>query len=238
MPDPLSSDLERFGAELCADFLSMFPISGISVSAFPGYAPETSIFASDATSAGINELQLDLGEGPRWGAMHTRRPVLLADAKSDRHAAWPVFAKAILDYGVGAIFVYPLQVGTMDVGFVELYSSTPGPLSTFHHSLALRLADAAAWALLRHLLALAPGDSQDPDHEKSPLSRREVHQATGMVLAQAGTSATSALLLLRAHAFTGGRTVHEGSHDVISRALDFTPHHESGDGAGASTEQN
>lgn len=229
---------ERFAAELCANFLLKLPISGISLSAFPGNVPETSICASDAVSARIDELQFDLGEGPRWEALQTRRPVLLPHVKSDRHSAWPVFAKALLDYDVAAIFVFPLQLGTMDVGVIELYSSTPGALSPAEHSLAIQLADAAAWQLLRHILTDAPGgdsgDGVDPAREMSPLSRREVHQATGMVLAQAGTSATDALLLLRAHAFSQGRTVREVSRDVVSKILDFTP--QRGDDASASVE--
>jgi AmiR/NasT family two-component response regulator len=44
-----------------------------------------------------------------------------------------------------------------------------------------------------------------------------------MILAQAGTSARDALLLMRAHAFARGRTVREVARDVVNRTLDFTP---------------
>jgi hypothetical protein len=37
-------------------------------------------------------------------------------------------------------------------------------------------------------------------------SRREIHQATGMVLAQLNIAVDDAALLLRAHAFASGRT--------------------------------
>ncbi|WP_218711792.1 GAF and ANTAR domain-containing protein [Arthrobacter sp. BF1] len=237
MIEQLPVGLERFGVDLCATFLAQLPISGISMSAFPGHAPETSIFASDAVSARIDELQFDLGEGPRWEALQTRQPVSLPNVKLDGHRDWPVFAKAILDYDVAAIFVFPLQLGAMDIGVIELYSATAGSLSPADHSLALQLSDAAAWQLLRHLLIVPPsgtGDPTDPDRDKSPLSRREIHQATGMVLAQAGTSATDALLLLRAHAFSQGRTVREVSHDVVSKKIDFTP--QGGNSASASVE--
>lgn len=226
MADQLPEGFESFGADLCAVFLATLPISGIAISAFPGHAPETSIFASDAISARIDELQFDLGEGPRWEALRTRNPVLLPHVKSDGHTAWPVFAKAVLDYDVAAMFVFPLLLGAMDVGVIELYSSSPGPLSPVDHAAALQLCDAAAWKLLRHILTAGPGDGngdKDPAPEKSLLSRREVHQATGMVLAQTGLSATNALLLLRAHAFSQGLTVREVARDVVSKELDFTP---------------
>ena len=149
--------------------------------------------ASDAISARIDELQFDLGEGPRWEALRTRKPVLLPNVRLDGHAEWPVFAKAVLNYDVAALFVFPLLLGAMDVGVIELYSSFPGPLSPTDHATAVQLCDAAAWKLLRHILTADPcdgGDGKDPALETSLLSRREVHQATGMVLAQTGLSAT------------------------------------------------
>lgn len=223
MSEDLAPNLERFGRELCAAFRQDLPISGVSVSAFPGHAPETSIFASDTTSARLDELQFDLGEGPRWEAVRTRRPVLLPYVKSDGHAQWPVFAKALLELDVAALFVFPLTLGAIDIGVVELYSTIPGPLSPTDHSTALRRTDDAAWKLLRHILAGVPGDVADPVRDTAIQSRREVHQATGMVLAQTGMTATDSLLLLRAHAFSHGLTVREVARGVVSRNLDFTP---------------
>jgi len=43
-----------------------------------------------------------------------------------------------------------------------------------------------------------------------------------MILAQAGVSATDALLMLRAHAFAQGRSVRDVARDVVARTLDFT----------------
>ena len=93
----------------------------------------------------------------------------------------------------------------------------------FGVSTAVQLADEATWLLLRQLLTINPGDGTDAPADDSPLSRREIHQATGMVLAQAGTSARDALLLMRAYAFAQGRTVRDVARDVVSRSLDFTP---------------
>jgi hypothetical protein len=181
------------------------------------------VCASDAVAARIDELQFDLGEGPRWEALQTRRPVLLPDVRRGPHAAWPVFAESLLELDVSALFVFPLALGALDIGVAELYRSESGPLSPAEQPTALQLADAATWLLLRQLLNLAPGDGTDAPVDDSPLSRREIHQATGMVLAQAGTSARDALLLMRACAFAQGRTVREVARDVVSRGLDLTP---------------
>ncbi len=214
---------EWTGTSLCSQFVKVLPITGASVSVFSGLAPETMICASDAVAARIDELQFDLGEGPRREALRSRTPVLIPHLGTASHSMWPVFAKALANLDVSALFVFPLVLGAMDVGVAELYSSTPGGLSAADQSTAMQLADATTWHLLREILTLVPGEDTDTPQDRSHLSRREVHQATGMVLAQTGRSATDALLLMRAHAFSQGRTVREVARDVVSRRLDFTP---------------
>lgn len=223
MADGAGSLEEGLDTGLCAVFVESLPISGAAISVFSGLAPETMVCASNSVAARIDELQFDLGEGPRWEALQNRRPVLLPDVRKGPHTDWPVFAQSLLELDVAALFVFPLVLGALDVGVVELYSSQPGRLSPAEQSTALELADAATWRLLRQLLTIGPGAGMDASLDGSPLSRREVHQATGMVLAQAGTSARDALLLLRAHAFAQGLTVREVARDVVSRKLDFTP---------------
>ncbi|MFF1384284.1 GAF and ANTAR domain-containing protein [Arthrobacter sp. NPDC058288] len=225
MVDRSCSVTEGLDGSLCNGFLESLPVTGASISVFSGLAPETMVCASNTVSARIDELQFDLGEGPRWEALGTRRPVLLPYVCSGSHPDWPVFAEALRDLDVSALFVFPLVLGAIDIGVVELYSSDAGPLSPADHSTALQLADAATWQLLRQLLTLAPGGGTDAPPDGSPLSRREVHQATGMVLAQTGASATDALVMLRAHAFAQGRTVRDVARDVVAKTLDFTPNY-------------
>jgi hypothetical protein len=214
---------EGLDAGLCKGFVESLAISGAAISVFSGLSPATMVCASDAVAARIDELQFDLGEGPRWEVLQTRRPVLLPDVRRGPHAGWPVFAESLLELDVSALFVFPLVLGALDIGVAELYRSESGPLSQMEQSTALQLADEATWLLLRQLLTLNPGTGTEAPADDSPLSRREIHQATGMVLAQAGTSARDALLLMRAYAFAQGRTVRDVARDVVSRSLDFTP---------------
>jgi AmiR/NasT family two-component response regulator len=57
--------------------------------------------------------------------------------------------------------------------------------------------------------------------EMAPELRREVHQATGMVLVQLDTNATYAFFRLRAHAYSSGQTLQDVAHQVVTRRLDF-----------------
>ncbi|WP_258062777.1 GAF and ANTAR domain-containing protein [Arthrobacter sp. B0490] len=215
------SGLDALCSTLCASFIDVLPVTGAALSAFSGSQQETMLHASDDLAARLDELQFDLGEGPRWEAARSRRPVLLPYVRSMPHERWPVFGKALTDTDAQALFVFPLVVGALDIGVVELYRSAPGELGESGVGLARALADGAAWSLLRRVLVPESGKGT-AGIGLSP-SRREIHQATGMVLAQTGGTAADALLLLRGHAFAHGQTVRQSSADVLERRLDFTP---------------
>ncbi|MHA7278013.1 GAF and ANTAR domain-containing protein [Arthrobacter sp. Hz1] len=217
----LGDGLEKVCSTLCASFIDALPVTGAALSAFGGSSQETALYASDALAARLDELQFDLGEGPRWTATSSRLPVLIPRVRSASHEAWPVFGKALQETQARALFVFPMVVGAMDVGVVELYCTSPGPLSGPELATARSLVDGAAWTLLRTILAVDP---EDGEHQNdSLLSRREIHQATGMVVAQTSGKAADALLLLRGHAFANGLTLRQTSDDVLERRLDFTP---------------
>ena len=211
-------------SSLCAPFLAVLPVGGAALSVLAGSAGQSTVCSSDDTAARLDEMQFDLGEGPCWDAMTSRAPVLAPDLAVDGAGAWPMFTDAVLNdavsAGVRAIYAFPLFVGSLDLGAVDLYSSSITPLETDQVTDATQLASLAAWQVLRRILADQPGD--DPDTPGSN-NRREVHQATGMVLAQLNISADDAALLLRAHAFSSGRTVAEVANDVVERRLTFTP---------------
>jgi hypothetical protein len=209
---------------LCTPFLSVLPVTGAAVSVLAGTAGQSTVSSSDATAARLDELQFDLGEGPCWDALSTRSPALYPDFVAAGRRRWPIFTSAVHDDSLGrdvkALFAFPLFVGSLDIGAIDFYSSASSePLQKEQISDATELASVAAWQVLRHIL----GDQAVDDAEgPSTNNRREVHQATGMVLAQLDITADEAALLLRAHAFSSGRTVAEISNDVVQRRLDFS----------------
>jgi len=100
---------------------------------------------------------------------------------------------------------------------LDLYRRAPGALSATQMRDALSAADAATLILLG--LRSDPGEEQAWD--RSWGSRAEIHQATGMVVAQLGISAADALARLRAHAFAEQRLLSEVARDVVARRLRF-----------------
>ncbi len=209
--------------DLCSPYLEKLPVTGAAVSLFGGATAETLVCASDSLAARLDELQFSLGEGPRWRAVRTRLPVLVADAQATvHHPDWPMFHKAISGTEAAALFVFPLTVGAMDLGVVELHHSLPGMLSSSHQTMATVLAGQTTWYLLRKILTISSPDT-DPGLEPALMSRREIHQATGMVLAQSGATATDSLLLLRAYAFAHDLTLRETAEAVLEGRLSFEP---------------
>ena len=206
---------------LCDPFLSIIPGTGASVSILASAKGQSTICASDEIATRLDELQFDLGEGPCWEAMTSRRPVIASRLRSADFPAWPMFAQAVRSdqtFDVASMFAFPLSVGSLDIGAVDVYSLTEENLNPTQIADAMELAGLAAWQVLRRILA----DDRGHDDNAGDMCRREVHQATGMVLAQLEITADDAALLLRAHAFATSRTVRDVANDIVARRIDFS----------------
>jgi hypothetical protein len=149
-------------------------------------------------------------------ASQTGRPVLQPDLARTAPLRWPAFAGGALQAGVRAVFAFPLRVGAIRVGVLDLYRDRIGPLSADDLTEALSFADAATLVLL-NAQAGSPvrGAVQVLD------DRAEVHQATGVVSVQAGVGLAEALVLLRARAFADQRPIGDLARDVLAGAADF-----------------
>ncbi|NQX11775.1 GAF and ANTAR domain-containing protein [Microbacteriaceae bacterium VKM Ac-2855] len=204
-------------AVLCAPYLRGFPVSGAAVSSVAGFFPGETIEASDPTAARLDEIQLDLGEGPCWDAVRVRRPILIPDPFRTAPARWPMFSAALDHDRIRSLFAFPLRLGTLDVGCVDLYSTEPVELEPRQVEKISSLAVTTAIGVLGRLLT----DDDDSDALAQPYSRRVVHQATGMVLASLRITPEDALLIIRGHAFAQNRTVLDVADDIVARRIDF-----------------
>jgi hypothetical protein len=203
--------------EVCAEVTAM---SGAGIMLMSGDVPRGSVCTTNKVSALIEHLQYVLGEGPCVDAYHEDRPVLepdLADASTPR---WLGFTGPAIDAGVRAVFGFPLQVGAVRLGALDLYCDRPGPLTDDQHADALVLADVAAQTVLM-LQANAPPGRLAIELEAGADFHHVVHQAAGMVAAQLDGSVAQALIRLRAYAFGNDRPLPEVAEDVVARRLRF-----------------
>ena len=208
------------GDDICRPCLTALGVSGASVSLLAGNMPHATLCATDEIAARLEELQLDLGEGPCWEAADQQAPVLIPDLSDTATRPWPLFAQAVQDICVGGLFAFPLRVGAIDLGTFDVYQESTGPLEEAVIRDAETLADTIAAAVLRRLLSETGEDLQRWENDYVD-SRREVHQATGMILAQVGTAPSAAFALLRARAFSENRSVRSVARDVVARRVSF-----------------
>jgi GAF domain/ANTAR domain len=212
-------DSEGREADLWRPFLGVLPIQGASISTMAEFLGTETISASDRQAARIDELQFDLGEGPCWDALALASPVLEPDIRSEPRRVWPAFSEAIRDENVGALFAFPLLFGPLRLGAVDLYASQPGHLTDRDARRTEALARVASRIVLLRALRLV--ESRDPAPEVNHFSRRVIHQATGMVIAQLDIPAEDAQLLIQAHAFAAGRSMIDVADDIVERRLSF-----------------
>jgi GAF domain-containing protein len=208
-------------ARFCEPVLSVLPVQGAAVSLLTGTANHETLCATDAVAARLDELQFDLGEGPCWQALDSGRPVLVEDLRGGEHPSWPFFAAAAREQPVGAIFAFPLVVGALDLGALDVYRNTAGALGDAAVADGAVLADTLARAVLRRLTGDAGEDGLRRWQDDAAYSRREVHQATGMLSVQLQTTLEGGFAMLRARAFSTGRPVVELARDVVARRLRF-----------------
>lgn len=206
------------GGDLCRPFMGAVGVTGAVISTLGQPLGSQTVCASDSVAARIDEIQIDLGEGPCWDAFRSRRPVLEPDLRVGGDT-WPAAHEAFRALNIGALYAFPLFVGGLGVGSVDLYSDEPRDLTPADVQDVGVLAAIASRHLLRHALDGVDDVEGLPD---GPHSRREVHQATGMIAAQLSIGVDDALLVLRAHAFSSGRPVSAVAADVVARQLTFT----------------
>jgi hypothetical protein len=203
----------------CRAFLSVLPVAGAAVSTIGEVLGSETIAASDSQAARLDELQFDLGEGPCWDAMRSAYPVLAPSIGTTGRTRWPSFTQSIVTDGVNSVFAFPLAVGPLRFGAVDLYSTAPVSLSDTQAQQAEAMAEVISRHVLRRALA-SIGD--DGDEVVSAFSRRLIHQASGVVLAQIGISADDARLVIQGQAFAAGRPMMDVAQDILDGRLRFT----------------
>ncbi|MFD3591062.1 GAF and ANTAR domain-containing protein, partial [Streptomyces sp. NPDC058683] len=206
--------------DVCTAAVAALPVGGAGLSAMSRGRASHPLCSTDSVSRQLEELQLTLGEGPCVDAFVLGSSVLCTDllaGELQRH--WTVFADAALEAGARAVFAFPLQIGAISPGVLDLYSSTSVELD------ADEVADAMAFADTATLLLLDVGISEtgvpsdagasgtdvagtdrpdDAPFDDLGGYRAEIDQATGILMVQLGVGVEEAFIRLRAHAYARG----------------------------------
>jgi len=210
-------------ADVCAAALTAVAVSGAGLTAATRAGSGHVMCATDGISEEIAELELTLGEGPAPDAATAAGPVLASDlAAADVEIRWPSFAPAARQAGASAIFAFPLQIGAIRVGVLEMYRSELGPLDADQLGDALVLADTAAVLLLEGTNwagGAGPVASFGGQPPYLALHRAEIDQATGMLTEQLQVGIEEAFVRLRAYAYAQERRLTDVAGDIVARRL-------------------
>ncbi len=193
-------------------------MSGAGIMLMTGDTQQGSVCSSNAVSNLIEELQFTLGEGPCVDAHLEDQPVLEPDLADPATPRWLGFTPPAVEAGARAIFGFPLQVGSVRLGALNLYRDRSGPMTDDQYADALVLAGVAARSVLAMQAHAAPG-TLSTELEAGANFRFVVHQASGMVAVQLGVSVGEALARLRAHAFGNNLLLTDVAEAVVARKL-------------------
>jgi len=210
----VADDLAAGGSllhQLCHAAVRSLSVSGCVVHVVTGDGESGVAATSDERSNRVADLSFTTGDGPTLDAFTLRRPVLVSDLESER-SRWPGFTEsAVHREGIRAVFCFPLQVGGVNLGVLDLYSDRARTLDDAETALALAFTHLAALTIL--------GDNQiGVDGRWEPLldHRAEIHQAQGMVMVDLTVDLGEALVRMRAHAFSEGLPLIEVARAIIA----------------------
>jgi diguanylate cyclase (GGDEF)-like protein len=155
----LSEVLSEFARTMVTDFpiqaildhlvvriVDVLPVTAAGVTLISPGADPRYVAASDASALRFEKLQTELGQGPCIAAYESGESVSIPNlAEDDR---FPEFATAALDEGLRAIFTFPLRHDETQLGALDLYRTSTGPLDAEAMSAAQTLADVASAYLL------------------------------------------------------------------------------------------
>jgi hypothetical protein len=207
---------------LCEACVELFDVQGAALSLVLDGAPTGTLGASGSKARLYDELQFTYGEGPCLDTVTLKAPVMVIDL-ADPEMRWPAYRPAMLAHRIRGVYAMPVIVGGEYSGALDLFQTQPGGLSTEQLEGAFVAADLAGIPVLdllsEDLQAAVADPESDAWAELTALSRAEVSQATGMIMAQLNIGPAEALVRLRAHAYATGNTATDVAREILAHRL-------------------
>lgn len=225
---------------LCRACVELLGVDGAAVSIVSDGTMHGTFGSSGELSRRLDEFQFTFGEGPCLDSVRDAHAVLVGDLQAAEETRWPAYAEAVLSAGVRAVYALPVPFANTHIGALDLYRVAPRKLGGDSLAGGFVAAELVALPLLDLMTTqvdeLNRGSGSDQldraQLQVGRVDRLEVHQATGMVMAQLSVGAEEALVRLRAHAFAHGLTAAEVAHRIVGRRLSLAEDRSGPSGAG------
>jgi GAF domain-containing protein len=127
---------------------------------------------TDEVSARLDQMQMDLGEGPAFDVLRERRTVHVEDLAAE--SRWPHFARGAVEFGVRSMLSIRLFVSSENLGVLNLYSDAPHAFTD--ESLA------AGTVLAQHAAVAMKGVATEEQLQGAVASRDVIGQAKGILM--------------------------------------------------------
>jgi len=210
---------ESPGVRLARACVELLEVGGAGIVLMDHTGNGSPLGLSDDATGLVEDVQFTLGEGPGIDAHTSGRPVLEPSLDATTDARWPAFAPAAVELGFLAAFGFPLRIGAVRLGALDLYRQERGDLRRDQLTDAISMTEIVARAVIAVQAGADPGalghDLDDVD------LRVQVHQAAGMISSRLELPIGDALVRLRAHAYAEGRPINDVALDVVQRRLRF-----------------
>jgi transcriptional regulator with GAF, ATPase, and Fis domain len=209
---------------LCEACLALFDADAAAICLVVDGAHAATLGASGPTARVLDELQFTLGEGPALDAVTRRAAMLVTDlAEADGTTRWPTYRHVMGVHGIRFVYSIPIAIVGHYVGALTLFRAPPGMLSVLQFAGARVAAELAEMPILDLAKADLHAAVAEPDNnswtELAALTRTEVNQATGMLVAQLNIEPAVAVVRLRAHAYATDRTPTDVARDILAHRL-------------------
>lgn len=208
---------------LCESCVALLGIDAAAISLVFDGTNHGTLGASGAAARRYDEAQFTYGEGPCLDAVARRAPVVSVDLADPAEIRWPAYGPAMLANRIHGVYAMPIVVAGEFVGALDFFQVDPVELAPQQVAGVVAAAELARIPMLDlldrklHDSAVIPGSEAWSDF--NVLTRAEVSQATGMLMAQLNIPAHTALVRLRAHAYATNRSATEVARDILARRL-------------------
>jgi GAF domain-containing protein len=202
-------------ATLCSRTLDLLMVAGCSIVLMSPDHGQGLFGAFGEPAFAGQDLEFTLGQGPGVDAYAEGLTVLVEDLNAD--GRWPQFSPSAVELGISSVCAMPLQVGSILLGVLSLYGTTPRPVAA-ENLPEMHLVSDLVTHLVIDLQSEAASESLAFGLNISDY-RAVVHQATGMVSAQLDCDIKEALVRLRGFSYADGRSIEEVAEDVVAGLL-------------------
>ena len=176
--------------------------------------------ASSTGAACAERLQFTVGDGPCWESQRTGQPVFAVVA--DLRRRWGPFADLLaVRTPFRAVVAFPLREDLAGAGALDLYFTDETAVPSLDVFTAVSVGELVTAALTEAAVWSDWPDEHGPAwlHGPDALRRAAVLRAAGRAAMALDTDPATALALLRAGAYAGGRTVEDLAEDLEAGRL-------------------